>query len=234
MIRKPPRGLFVTGTDTDVGKTYVAASITRALRHAGHRVGVYKPVASGCRQQDGCAGPDDARALWQAAGRPGKLDEVCPQFFEAPLAPHLAARAENREVDSGLLRRGLEPWCDACDIVIVEGAGGLMSPLSDHDYVADLAYDLAYPLIVVAPNVIGVINQTLQTLIAAANFREGLCVAGIVLNDIPRSTSADASVGSNEHELRRRAAAPVLCRVLRDGDVGERIDWYGLGVRPEA
>src|SRR3990172_4269791 len=100
------RGLFITGTGTGVGKTYVAALIAQALRSAGKRVGVYKPIASGCEVRDGRLVSPDAIALWEAAGRPGTLEQVCPQIFAAPLAPHLAARAEGRRVDAGLLREG--------------------------------------------------------------------------------------------------------------------------------
>src|SRR5215213_6650443 len=96
-------GLFITGTGTGVGKTYVGALIARALRGVGKRVGVYKPVASGCEMRDGELVSPDAVALWEAAGRPGTLQQVCPQLFAAALAPHLAARAEGRLVDSELL-----------------------------------------------------------------------------------------------------------------------------------
>ena len=187
--RKPLRGLFVTGTDTEVGKTYVAALIARALAAEGRRVGVYKPAASGCTREGDRLVAGDAVALWEAAGRPGTLEDVCPQVFAAPLTPHLAAAAEGKRLDAGLLRRGLDVWRERSDVVIVEGAGGLMSPLGDEEFVADLAYDLGWPLIVVANNSLGVINHVLQTLVVAATFREGLPVAGIVLNQA-RSTLA--------------------------------------------
>ncbi|HEX3869295.1 MAG TPA: dethiobiotin synthase, partial [Pirellulales bacterium] len=129
-------GLFVTGTDTGVGKTYVSAMIARSLVAQGRRVGVYKPIASGC--DNGIEGlvSHDAVTLWEAAGRPGTLDRVCPQCFRAPLAPPVAARLENRTVDGKLLRSGLDYWSQSSEIVIVEGAGGLMSPVSEDDYVA--------------------------------------------------------------------------------------------------
>jgi len=171
---KPWPGLFITGTDTEVGKTYVAALIARSLRAAGRRVGVYKPAASGCREVEGELAADDAVLLWEAAGRPGELDRVCPQRFRAALAPHLAAREEGKELDPDLLRTGIEYWRARSDVVVVEGAGGLMSPLGDDEYVADLANDLGFPLVIVARNSLGTINHTLQTLIAAATFRDGL------------------------------------------------------------
>src|SRR6476620_7560202 len=143
-------GLFITATGTGVGKTYVGALVVRALRDAGKRVGVYKPVASGCEERGGKLVSPDAMALWEAAGRPGALEQVCPQLFAAPLAPHLAAQAEGGRVDPKLLREGIEFWRASSDIVIVEGAGGLMSPISDDDYNVNLIDEFKYPLLVVS------------------------------------------------------------------------------------
>jgi dethiobiotin synthetase len=221
------RGLFITGTGTDVGKTYVAALIARSLRSAGKRVGVYKPVASGCELRDGQLESLDAIALWEAAGRPGTLAQVCPQMFAAPLAPHLAARAEAKRVDQQQLRSGLEFWRESCDIVLVEGAGGLMSPVSDDDYNADLADEFGYPLVVVAANVLGTINATLQTLIVADTFRDGLAIAGVVLNS-PQLASGDPSTDSNADELARRILPPLLAQVKHGGGFDAEVDWWAL------
>jgi len=237
MNAKQPPGLFITGTDTEVGKTYVAARIAAALARAGRRVGVYKPVASGAgggleaREEDF----SDAVQLWQAAGRPGELQQVCPQQFSAPLAPHLAAAAAGQHVDPALLRSGLEYWRRRSDIVIVEGVGGLMSPVSEDDYVADLAAEFGYPLIVVAPNKLGVVNQTLQTLITAATFREGLAVAGIVLNHpTAPSTTADASLSSNRSELEKRCVPPVVAELSWGADRFDvDLDWFALATATE-
>ncbi|MEX2138355.1 MAG: dethiobiotin synthase [Pirellulales bacterium] len=212
MARKPA-GLFITGSDTGVGKTYVAALIARALYEQGHTVGVYKPVATGCRKKRSRLVSDDAEALWKAAGRPGALDRVCPQMFRAPLAPHLAAAKEGRRVDAKLLRTGVRYWQDRSDFVLIEGAGGLMSPITEDEYNADLAYDLAYSLVVVVPNRIGAINQALQTLITAATFKDGLSVAGVVLNQPMADSGADPSVATNMHELATRSVAAVLAEV---------------------
>src|SRR5262245_28103034 len=113
-------GLFVIGTDTAVGKTFVAARIAAALYRTDLKVGVYKPAASGCRRIGDLAVSDDAVALWEAAGRPGKLHAVCPQRFAAPLAPHLAAKEERKEIDANLLHGGIDYWRRRSEVVIVE------------------------------------------------------------------------------------------------------------------
>lgn len=230
-MRKPVRGLFITGTDTEIGKTYVGARIAAALVGAGHRVGVYKPAASGCSEREGTLVSDDALALWEAARRPGTLEAVCPQRFRAPLAPHLAAEAEGKQLDAELLRSGIEPWLATSDVVLVEGAGGLMSPLGEDEYVADLAYDLGFPLVVVARNALGTINHVLQTLITAATFRDGLDVAGVVLNRNAEVT--DESARQNAAEIRRRAVAPLLAELgFRAQQFSPEVNWYALAGRP--
>jgi dethiobiotin synthetase len=228
MIDKPARGLFITGNDTEVGKTWVASIIVRSLVAAGYRVGVYKPVASDCVFDGRTLVSEDAIALWNAAGAPMTLDHVCPQRFRVPLAPHLAARNEGREVSSQQLRDGLSAWSGHCDLVVIEGAGGLMSPISDDEYVADLALEFGYPLVVVAANMLGAINQTLQTLVTAASFRTGLPVAGIVMNDL-RQLESDVSSESNPREIAIRSLAPVLGRVRYESDqLDQPVDWFAL------
>jgi len=221
-------GLFITGTDTGVGKTYVAAMIARWLRESGHGVGVYKPAASGCRLENGRLVADDAVALWEAAGCPASLEKVCPQCFRAPLAPHLAARAEDKQLDLDLLRSGIQFWQANSDVVLVEGAGGLMCPVADDQYVAHLAGDLGYPLIIVSANRLGAINHTLQTLVTATGFGDGLPVAGIVLNN-PDPPSADASRASNRRQLAHHCDRPVLAEVAwGESRFDDDCDWFSL------
>ena len=206
----------------------MTALIAKALHRAGRRVGGYMRAASGCRTEEGRLVADDALAIWEAAGRPASLDEVCPQVFAAPLAPHLAARAEGKELDTDRLRHGLAVWLERSDIVLVEGVGGLMSPLSDDEYVADLACDFGFPLVVVTANRLGTINHTLQTLITAASFRDGLDVAGIVLNH-PVAPADDVSLSSNRAEIASRAIAPILAEVHWQQDkFSEPVDWFRL------
>lgn len=228
MQDKPARGLFITGNDTEVGKTWVGTIIVKSLVAAGHRVGVYKPVSSDCIYDGQTLVSEDSIALWTAAGSPLTLDHVCPQRFRVPLAPHLAARNEGREVSAEQLRQGLSAWTGHCDIVVVEGAGGLMSPISDDEYMADLALDFGYPMVVVSANILGAINQTLMTLISAASFRGGLPVAGVVMNDIRRFQS-DLSSESNVQQIASRSVAPVLGRVYYESDkLDSEVDWFAL------
>ena len=222
-------GLFVVGTDTGVGKTRVAALVAATLAREGLRVGVYKPAASGCRRLGKTLISDDALTLWQAAGEPGQLRAVCPQRFSAPLAPHLAAREERKEIDARLLRTGLEYWRRRSDIVIVEGAGGLMSPVGERDYVADLAEHFGYPLIVVAPNRIGTINGTLLTLLAAAARPRPLPIAGIVLNDVLPRDNGDPAVHFNRMELETRCVPPVLAHLGHGARAFDApVDWLRI------
>jgi len=227
--RTSASGLFVVGTDTAVGKTFVAARIAAALTKSHLRVGVYKPAASGCRRVGKALVSDDAVALWEAAGRPGELKAVCPQRFAAPLAPHLAAKEERKEIDSQQLRRGIEYWQRKSDCVVVEGAGGLMSPIGDHDYVADLADHFGYPLVVVVPNRIGAINSTLLTLIAATSRPRPLPIAGIVLNHVLPPEAGDPAIRSNRLELELRCVPPVLTQLGHHAaDFDTPVDWLTL------
>jgi len=211
-------GLFVTATDTDVGKTAVAVAIVRHLRSMGRRVGVYKPTASG--------GDGDARALWEAADRPGRLEDVCPQVFSTPIAPHRAARVEGRFVDEALLRRGIDPWLVATDLVVVEGAGGLFSPLGDRTDNAALACDLGMPVVVVDAARLGAVGRT-RAVVQAAR-AEGLVVAAVVLSQVsaPEGTADDPQTAAGiAHDAREDLAVRlpgIPVAMLRHGH--ERIE----------
>lgn len=222
------RGLFITGTDTGAGKTYVGAVIARQLATQGRRVGVYKPAASGCQRCGDEILSEDAQLLWEAAGRPGRLEFVCPQRFVAPLAPPVAARQEGRQVDPQLLRTGLQYWLQRSEIVLVEGVGGLFSPISHQDLVADLAADLGFPLLIVSRNVLGTINHTLLTIAAAGSFRRPLPVAGIILNH-PEQPADDESLATNAEELIKWTNVPILAQLAWQAQQFDRsVDWFAL------
>jgi len=210
--------LFVTGTDTGVGKTYVACGIIAALRARGERVGAYKPAVSG--STNGPNGPvwDDLLQLRSAVGGDVAFERICPQRFLAPLAPPVAARIEGKQVDAELLRRGIDWWRERADFIVVEGAGGLLSPITETESVADLAVSIGFPLVIVARVSLGTINHTLLTLEAAR--ARGLTVAGIVLNHSTPPDPADSSLASNPVELENRCLAPILAILPHDPTAG--------------
>jgi dethiobiotin synthetase len=226
------RGLFITGTDTGVGKTFVACGIIAALRDAGVRTGAYKPVCSGAVvQPDGRHEWPDVVVLSNAAGGQFPRGRLCPQCFAAPLAPPAAAAAEGRHVDASLLASGRDWWTDHVDALIVEGAGGLLSPLASGVSNADLARQLGYPVLIVAADRLGTINHTLLTVEAA--LARGLRLAGVVLNRL--TATLDPSAGTNFEELVRCCPAPMLGvwpfgaqQSLRPGNAAARIDWQAL------
>ena len=231
------RGLFVTGTDTDVGKTYVSALILRELAEQGVHVGAYKPACSGSvPDADGKSTWHDVEELSKAIGGTHQPLRICPQCFEAPLAPPVAARREQRTVDSSLLRQGVAYWEQRVEILVVEGVGGLLCPLTETETVADLAVDLGYPLIVVARMDLGTINHTLLTIDAAE--KRGLRVAGIVMNQATANPASSGSEG-NPSEIAARCDCPVLGCVeygqtsglIRDGQP-VAIDWAELAAAP--
>jgi dethiobiotin synthetase len=218
-----PRRLFFTGTGTEVGKTYIAALAVKELRSSGQRVAVYKPVASGCDLVGDDRISSDAVALWEASGRRDALHAVCPQRFVAPLAPPAAAAAEGRCVDETLLIDGLGRITSDADVIIVEGAGGLLSPVSDHWLNSDLAAKLDAELVIVAVNRLGAIHQVLSTALAAKAL--GLPVAGIVLN--AASADSDPSAASNADWIRRFTKIPLLAN-LSLGSRETGIQWEAL------
>jgi len=192
--------LLVTGTDTNVGKTWVTCLLLKQLRGEGVRVGAYKPVCSGAEFLE--SGPvwQDVENLRQALGGQHDVDQICPQRFRAAVAPNVAARMENSSVDDRMLRTGVEAWRGQCDYLIVEGAGGLLCPISDKTTVADLAVDLELQILIVASNRLGVINHSLLTVEVAR--QRGLSIAGVVLNDLPNRSPDDlAADESNVNQL---------------------------------
>jgi dethiobiotin synthetase len=176
------KGLFVTGTDTEVGKTHFVCEYARRLIQQGLRIGVYKPLASGYPREDHRS---DATRLHRSLGEHGaniRLEQINPQCFLAPLAPPLAARVEGRAIDEDLLVQGAKAWEGRCDLLLVEGAGGLLSPITWTMTNADLAIKLGYPILVVAENRLGCVHQILSTVQVATGI--GLSVQAVVLNQV--------------------------------------------------
>ncbi|HXE45021.1 MAG TPA: dethiobiotin synthase [Conexibacter sp.] len=179
------RGLFVSGTGTDVGKTVVAAAILAALHVRGERVVAFKPVVSGTAERVDPGWPPDHELLAAATG--ADPNDVSPAVFAAPLSPHLAAELAGAPLDPTLLRRAFDARAADAETVIVEGVGGLLVPLTRDYLVRDLACDLGLPLVIAASPGLGTINHTLLTLEAAR--AAGLRVAGVVLTPWPAQPS---------------------------------------------
>jgi dethiobiotin synthetase len=171
------RGFFITGTDTGVGKTVASCALVRGLRKRGLDVGVMKPIETGV----GHEGPLDAIALREAAGAEEPLEIICPQQFELPAAPNVAAHHEGRIVDLDVIEKTFAEISARHDLVIVEGAGGLLVPTTNDRDMGDLAEMLGLPLIVVARTALGTINHTLLTLREIE--RRRLELAGVVLSN---------------------------------------------------
>jgi dethiobiotin synthetase len=202
-------GLFITGTDTGVGKTFVAGGLAALLRDSGFRVGVMKPAETGCVEKDGKLFPEDAVKLKEASGCAVPLEKICPFQLRDPLAPSIAAEREGGRVDIDRLIDIYYEISSAHDITLVEGAGGLMVPLLPSYTYADFARVVKLPTLVVAANRLGAINHLLLTLEHASC--KGLRVLGYVLNQIQSEPSLAADTN--------RAAVSTLTSVPCLGEI---------------
>jgi dethiobiotin synthetase len=206
------RGIFVTGTDTGVGKTVIACGLARGLRQRGIDVGVMKPCETGV----GPAGPLDALALRAAAGVNDPIEVICPHFFALPAAPSVAAQVEGRVVDLERIRVASKALDARHEFLLVEGAGGWLVPITPEFAMADLAAELGFPVLVVARASLGTINHTLLTVEAIE--RRGIPLAGVVVNHAGGVLSgADAR---NLHALRGALGAKLLGEVPPLADPG--------------
>jgi dethiobiotin synthetase len=200
------KGLFITGTDTGVGKTLVSMGLISFFKERGMSVGVMKPVESGCRRKNGGLVPEDAILLKNAAESQDDLDHINPYALEAPLAPALAAEMEGVEIGLEAIRSSFEILTSLHDIVIVEGAGGFLVPIFGDFFMADLAKELNLPILLVTEAKLGIINHTLLTLAYAKGCQ--IPVLGIVMNQTTDKQSLPETL--NPDALKRWAKAPFL------------------------
>lgn len=200
------KGVFVTGTDTGVGKTVCACALVRALRARGLRVAPMKPVAAGAVAHAGGWANDDTLALIEAAG-PGAPSpaEVTPLLLREPMAPHVAAAREGRTIEVAPLLAAHRRLAAAADFTVVEGVGGFLVPLSPAEDTRDLAVALGLPVVLVVGLRLGCLNHALLTAEAAS--AAGLPLAGWIANAIdPAMTVPDENVAA----LAGRLPAPLL------------------------
>ncbi|XZG71355.1 dethiobiotin synthase [Chitinibacteraceae bacterium HSL-7] len=199
---------FVTGTDTEVGKTHVTVALLRALVRGGYRAIAMKPVASGAVLQDGVLLNDDVLAHEAASNVEAPLAWRNPYCFVEPMSPHLAARLAGVSVEVSVLTDAYRHLASAADVVLVEGAGGWRAPLNDSADMADLACALALPVILVVGVRLGCINHAL---LSAESIRaRGLTLAGWVANCVAPETLA---LDENIQTLAQRLGAPMIARL---------------------
>jgi dethiobiotin synthetase len=178
-MTKIPKGIFVTGTDTGVGKTVVTAAIVWNLIQAGKSIGLMKPVQTGTI----VSGPTDIEFVQKVLGTDYSLDVSCPFMFPDPLAPLAASMLVGERINIDKIKDSYTRLSAENDTVIVEGAGGLLVPILEDYYMSDLASDLDLPVLIVTRPNLGTLNHTLLTLESAE--KRGLDVAGIVINNYP-------------------------------------------------
>jgi dethiobiotin synthetase len=199
------RGVFVSGTDTGVGKTCASAALLHALRARGLRASGMKPVASGCRMTPQGLRNDDAEALLAASDPVPAYADCNPCAFAEPIAPHIAARLAGVEIDVARLRAACIRIAAAADRVVVEGAGGWAVPLSERAMQADLVRALGLPVVLVVGLRLGCLNHALLS--ARAIVADGCELAGWIANRIEPSM---AFAEANLHALQMRIGAPLL------------------------
>lgn len=228
------KGIFITGTDTGVGKTVVSAAIIRTLMKNGIRTGAMKPLETGCLNNEGRLLPPDGIFLREAACMEESIDLVAPVCFELPLAPAVASELEKKPVELDRIMAAYEQLSGRYDFMIVEGVGGLMVPIApplcpllakggirggdtsnssiithckSPYFVIDLIKDLELPVVVVARASLGTINHTLLTVEYA--LREGIKVLGVIINhSVPPDSSAAEK--TNPEVLREICPVPVI------------------------
>ena len=195
--------LFITGTDTDVGKTWVAAALTRAWRSAGIDAVPMKPITCGER--------DDAEMLLQACGGRISLQEINPVWLRPAVAPYPASMIEERAIDLALIRETFARLRKQHSSIIVEGAGGWLVPILRDYWVSDLAAELNLPVLIVAANRLGVLNHALLTVQSV--IAKGLPCAGLLLNQPSPPSDGDAAAVTNPgilEELLTSQGVPYL------------------------
>jgi dethiobiotin synthetase len=227
VTRPRAAGIFVTGTDTGVGKTVVSRALIAAFRKAGLKVGAMKPIETGVGEE----GPLDAIAMRDAGGVTDPLETICPQQFALPAAPNAAARAEGREVDIAAIDAAYETLAKGRDLMVVEGAGGLLVPIRDDWTMAELARRLDLPLLVVARASLGTINHTALTLEVAAS--KELPMLGVIISHVggPISAADASNLLSLKRFLGNRLIGEILPLGPTEAPPPDAIDFDALTQR---
>ncbi|MDH5180719.1 MAG: dethiobiotin synthase [Gammaproteobacteria bacterium] len=201
-------GIFITGTDTGIGKTFVTVAMINALRAQGVRVAGMKPVGSGADRINGKLYNEDALLIKQAMGTSVDYDLINPYCFAPPVSPHIAAQQAGVEIRPAKIQQHFQQLEQTFDLVLVEGVGGWLAPLSNELTVADLAKQLCLPVIMVVGIRLGCLNHA--SLTAAAIRDSGMNFAGWIANDVQQDTQ---SAGEQLAYLRHRLRTPPLFEI---------------------
>lgn len=175
------KGIFITGTDTGVGKTVISCALAVLLRKHGINVGVMKPIETGCNYKKGKLFPEDAAKLKTYAGTSDRLEDISPCRFKSPLAPMVASMVEKKKVNLRVIKKNFEQLKKTHDFLIIEGIGGLVVPINKNLFVSDLIKSFNLPVIIVCHPGLGTLNHTILTFREAK--RSNLKIKGIIINN---------------------------------------------------
>ena len=193
------KGLFITGTGTEIGKTVIAGCLAATLKDAGINVGVMKPICSGDNL--------DAQYLKHAAQVNEPLTLINPIYLKYPLAPSVSARIQDKEIDINDIDKAIDTFSKKYDFLIVEGVGGIAVPITDDYLVAHLIHHLQMPILIVADAGLGTINHTMLTVSFAQAFN--LKIVGVILNQL-HSDETGLAERTNPHEIEKLTQVPVI------------------------
>lgn len=200
-------GLFITGTDTEIGKTLIVALLTYGLKREGMEVCPIKSIGAGGINYEGHFVSEDVKVYRDLGESDMPVDVMNPLCFEKRASPHYAAECEKTGIDSFHILEPIKSAVRQYEAVLVEGIGGWMVPLSPNYYVADLAHDLDWPVLVVSPNCLGTINHTLLTIASIRQY--GLKPAGVIFNSLDNKTPSDIQ-RNNIDTVRECARVDIL------------------------
>lgn len=234
------RGYFITGTDTNIGKTVVTAGLLAGFHNRGIKTAVFKPVVSGAMIKDGQLVSQDIQFYLCTAQIDQLPKEICCYCFEPPVSPHLAAKMAGVKIRLSVIKQAFQHLTTMNQMVLVEGAGGLAVPVTGADFtMADLARELRIPLILVTRPGLGTINHTVLTVEYAKG--SGIAVKGIVVNGCP-AEGLNQMEEDNVEMIKQMTGVPILgllprvnglsVEESRPGNlievVSKQIDWHYL------
>jgi len=193
-------GIFITGTDTGIGKTIVSCALMHELAQQGYKVAGMKPIASGASFHNGQLQNEDALALIQHANTSADYERVNPYCFEPAIAPHIAAKQARVDINMSIIQQAFTELGKQADWVVVEGVGGWMVPINEQQVVADIAFELALPVILVVGLRLGCINHTLLTMESMQS--KGVNIMGWIANQLdPDLTATEQIIKTLQNKL---------------------------------